>query len=80
MNCYTLSDIHIFLPAAGVRRTNYKEQPELYNVGSLGVYWSSSLVNDSTSDALCQIFFAVSSVHWNDVARCNGLSVRGVHE
>ena len=35
---YSLSDAHIFLPAAG-----YRDHGDLYDAGSYGFYWSSSL-------------------------------------
>lgn len=68
-------DKSIFLPAAG-----YRDGTSLYDVGSWGIYWSSSLYTDSPSDAFC-IYYNTNYVYWltND-SRCNGHSVRPVYD
>ncbi|MBP3467481.1 MAG: hypothetical protein J6K01_07740 [Paludibacteraceae bacterium] len=69
---YTISDAHIFLPAAGDRYCG-----NLYNAGAWGYYWSSSL------DATAQIGALLVNFRSDDVGcyfdtRCNGKSVRAV--
>ncbi len=62
----------IFLPAAGYRYDGY-----LYNAGSYGFYWSSSLFTSGSYYAY-ELFFNSSSQYRNYYSRCNGQSVRPV--
>ena len=65
----------IFLPAAGYRRDTY-----LYNVGSYGRYWSSSLSTDYPNNAY-YVYFNSGNVDWgHGYRRCYGQSVRPVSE
>ena len=65
----------IFLPAAGSRYDT-----SLYDVGSCGYYWSSSLSSGGSYDAW-YVYFYSSSVYRNDYyGRYFGLSVRPVSE
>ena len=63
----------IFLPAAG-----YRYDTDLYDAGSRGYYWSSSLYESYPDDAWDCCFN--SSDHYADsyYGRCSGLSVRPV--
>lgn len=75
---YTTSDIHIFLPAAGIRRGL-----ELKFVGSGGNYWSSSLIADNPQhmDSPQLAYFRLFSSDSSDLingGRCLGFSVRAV--
>ena len=65
LSSYSLSDVHIFLPAAG-----YRGGGGLINAGSRGVYWSSSLgaINN----------FYSCDVYADSGYRCYGHSVRAV--
>ena len=64
----------IFLPAAGYRRgTN------LYDAGSSGFYWSSSLSTDYPYDAWYVHFYSDNVLRFSSY-RCYGLSVRPVSE
>ena len=63
---------YLFLPAAGCRGYS-----SLYNVGSDGDYWSSSL-NTSNSGGAYGVNFYSSNVDWNSGYRYFGLSVRPV--
>ncbi len=63
----------IFLPAAG-----YMYDSSLYNAGSLGFYWSSSLYTVNPVDAY-RMNLSIS-VDWYDSGRCYGFSVRPVCE
>ncbi|MBO7476694.1 MAG: hypothetical protein J6U04_02030 [Salinivirgaceae bacterium] len=73
LDSYSLSDAHIFLPAAG-----YRSNSGLYFAGNAGHFWSSSLYGHDPSGARhCN--FDRSNVYpssHND--RCDGLSVRPV--
>ena len=70
---YSLSDAHIFLPAAG-----YRSNGVLYNAGAYGYCWSSSLSAGNTSLAW-RVYFNLSNVVRDIyVDRCCGLSVRAV--
>ena len=69
---YFLSDAHIFLPAAGSRHDG-----DLYNAGSWGYYWSSSLSTDCPFYAW-NVNFLSGYVGHNRSYRCFGLSVRAV--
>ena len=73
LDSYSLSDVHIFLPAAG-----YCYNSGLYFAGNAGHFWSSSLYGHDPSGARhCN--FDRSNVYpssHND--RCCGLSVRPV--
>ncbi len=62
----------IFLPAAG-----YRDDSDLYDAGSLGLYWSSSLSTDSPYDA-CELYFDSDDVDRSSNGRCYGQSVRPV--
>ena len=62
----------IFLPAAG-----YRIDSSLYDVGSYGYYWSSSLYTDYPYYA-CGLFFGSDYVGWNGDSRYFGRSVRPV--
>jgi len=57
---YSLSDAHIFLPAAGYRDTTY-----LYLAGSYGYYWSASLY-ESYPDCARYCVFLSSYVYTDD--------------
>lgn len=62
----------IFLPAAGNRSDS-----SLYNVGSYGVYWSSSLYTDNPSSAW-DLYFGSGYYYVRSSSRYGGLSVRPV--
>ncbi|MBR5531681.1 MAG: hypothetical protein IKU59_00005, partial [Bacteroidales bacterium] len=64
----------IFLPAAGVRSDD-----DLYNAGSNGYYWSSSLLT-SSSDYAYDLYFDSDYVDCDYYGRCSGQSVRPVCE
>ena len=63
----------IFLPAAG-----YRNGTDLFNRGSLGNYWSATLV-ESYSDYACYLYFYDGIDYWWD-DRDNGRTVRPVTE
>ncbi len=65
---------NIFLPAAG-----YRYGSSLYNAGSYGSYWSSSLPVGGPYDAL-YVEFDSRSFYWSGYDRFYGLSVRPVSE
>lgn len=69
---YSVSDTHIFLPAAGGRWGSGLE-----NVGSIGGYWSSSLYSNHPGYAYC-LRFDSSSVGRNYNVRYDGHTVRAV--
>lgn len=62
----------IFLPASGCRNFS-----SLDDVGSVGLYWSSSLYGDYSDDAYC-LFFYSDDENWTSDTRYYGLSVRPV--
>ena len=62
----------IFLPAAG-----YRYDSSLYDAGSLGHYWSSSLSTDSP-DYACYLYFRSDLVSWGNSSRYFGFTVRPV--
>ena len=62
----------IFLPATGERFDT-----SIYDVGSLGHYWSSSRDISNPSDAT-YLFFNSSDVYGDGTSRCNGFSIRPV--
>ena len=64
----------IFLPAAGTRTDS-----SLYEVGSYGHFWSSSLDTDYPCFA-CDVYFSSDDVYRNSDSRCYGFSVRPVTE
>lgn len=64
----------IFLPAAGSRCDTCQE-----DVGSNGIYWSSSLHTDYSYYAQSVSFFS-DYVYWGIIKRCFGRSVRPVSE
>ena len=63
----------IFLPAAG------RGGADLYDAGSYGYYWSSSLDTGGPNDA-CFVFFYSDGVRRYGSSRCYGFSVRPVTE
>ena len=71
---YSLSDAHIFLPAAG-----FRSDGGLNNAGSWGYYWSSSLDADNPNCAWGVYFYSgyVSNDYYFD-RRYDGQSVRAV--
>ena len=69
---YSLSDAHIFLPAAG-----YRGDGDLDGAGSDGYYWSSSLDTDHPSGAW-SVGFSSGYVGSYDADRYYGQSVRAV--
>ncbi|MBR5323603.1 MAG: SUMF1/EgtB/PvdO family nonheme iron enzyme [Muribaculaceae bacterium] len=64
----------IFLPAAG-----FRDNGDLYDAGSHGYYWLSSLYTGISCYA-CSVFFNSVNVDWDGNDRCNGQSVRAVCE
>lgn len=69
---YSVSDPHIFLPAAG-----YRVFSSLFNDGKYGSYWSSSLISTDPYDACC-LFMNSGSVGMSNDGRYCGQSVRAV--
>ncbi len=71
---YSLSDAHIFLPAAG-----HRDFGDLSSAGYNGYYWSSSLYTDDPCNAW-DVYFYSGYVVYNfyDNDRCHGQSVRAV--
>lgn len=69
------TDNWIFLPAAGCRYYS-----GLYDVGSRGYYWSSSLYTGFPYEALRFYFDSGSVIRSSYDGRCGGLSVRPVSE
>ena len=68
------TDVHIFLPAAGLRwATN------LSNVGNDGYYWSRSL-NTSDSSNAGYLYFNSNFANWSSSDRNYGFSVRPVYK
>ncbi|MBO4264301.1 MAG: hypothetical protein J5871_06465, partial [Bacteroidales bacterium] len=65
----------IFLPAAGLRYDS-----SLYNAGSSGYFWSSSLGDRGDPYWAYRVFFDSSSLNWAYWIRCHGMSVRAVTE
>ena len=63
----------IFIPADG-----NCEEFLLYNLGSSGEFWSSSLNEDYSTDGRYLIFFYIGGLGVNHCVRYYGLSVRGV--
>ena len=75
VNGYTVTGPNgnsIFLPAAG-----YRLDSSLYDAGSYGFYWSSSLI-PSYSNLAYYLNFYSSNVDWSNSFRYYGLSVRAV--
>ena len=73
---YSLSDAHIFMPAAG-----YRPYGDLYDAGSSGFYWSSSMLSNpldaqgiyfGSGDIRCGVY------NGSSVERSFGRSVRAV--
>ena len=62
----------VFFPASG-----YCGNSSVGNVGSCGLYWSSSLRSSYSGNAYCLYFFS-SDVYPGSTYRCRGFSVRGV--
>lgn len=62
----------IFFPAAG-----FMYEGTLFNAGSFGGYWSSSLLTDDPVSAY-YVGFSSVNVDWSSIDRCFGLSVRPV--
>ena len=70
---YSLSDAHIFLPAAGCLNGS-----NLSGAGQYGRYWSSSLYGNNPVNA-CNCYFYSNGVYSStDNYRCCGFSVRPV--
>ena len=69
---YSLSDAHIFLPAAG-----YRADGDLYYAGSYGQYWSSSL-DTFYPHCAWRVCFASDGDGNHDGFRCYGEPVRAV--
>ena len=65
----------IFLPAAGCRTDS--SDTGLYRGGSLGYYWSRSLL-PGEGNSVYYLLFESSVYEWNQYGRCSGLSVRPV--
>lgn len=70
---YSLSDVHIFLPAAG-----YRWGTDLIYVGYFGFYWSSSLGENLPYDAWDLDFYSDNVFPWGLSYRDGGFSVRPV--
>ena len=70
---YSLSDVHIFLPAAGNRWDT-----DLSSVGDYGYYWSSSLYGYGPNFAWYLYFNSYFVYPWDGNGRVNGFSVRPV--
>ena len=68
------TDKWIFLPAAG-----YRYGTSLYNAGSNGLYWSSSLYTDYPGGAY-HVGFGSDGVNWGSNDRGDGFSVRPVQK
>ena len=68
---YSITDVHIFLPAGG-----YKEKTAIKCKGSHCVYWTSTLTNIS-NNGVDYIFFVQFPSLAGEV-RCNGLLVRAI--
>ena len=64
----------IFLPAAG-----YRNGGSLYDAGSYGYYWSSSLFTPGACNSRI-LYFNSSNLKSDNYGRCFGLSVRPVRE
>ena len=62
----------IFLPAAGLQ-----DHRGLINVGSYGLYWSSSLATDDPDQAWF-MYFGSDIVYWDRMSRYYGYSIRPV--
>ena len=73
---YSLSDAHIFLPAAGFRADD-DGTFSLEGAGSYGGYWSSSLNTDYPDDAWDVVFSSGPVLDYSDI-RWFGQSVRAV--
>ncbi len=73
---YSLSDVHIFLPAAGCRN-----ESDLDYAGANGYYWSSSLGDYYGPMTAYDLYFDSGCVVPNDSSyRYYGQSVRGVYD
>ena len=70
---YSLSDTHIFLPAAGCRTDRY-----FRDVNCDGYYWSASLSESAPSSAWI-VFFYSAMVRNYCYGRSDGYPVRPVH-
>jgi len=70
----SVNDNHIFLPAAG-----YRDDTSLYDGGSYGYYWSSSL-STAYPDGARVVYFYSGAVNRNNDERYFGQSVRAVRE
>lgn len=71
---YSLSDAHIFLPAAGAR--SYRD---IDDAGKVGDYWSSSL-SDITPNYANHLMFVTDYNDKNIKNRCEGLTIRAVYQ
>lgn len=72
---YSLSDSHIFLPAASCRRGN-----SLNHAGFYGYYWSSSLDYTTASHNVCCYILSSGGVKISPEGRWYGIPVRAVCE
>ncbi|MBR6310758.1 MAG: hypothetical protein IKR52_06115 [Paludibacteraceae bacterium] len=71
---YSLSDPHIFLPAAG-----YRYSWNLYLIDyANGYYWSSSLNDYNYPYRAFSLYFTPDKVDWSNIDRDRGLPVRAV--
>ena len=73
LDSYSLSDVHIFLPATG-----YRYNSGLYFAGNAGHFWSSSLYGHDPSGARNSNFDCNNVYPSSNNDRCCGLSVRPV--
>ena len=78
-NSYSLSDVHIFLPAAGFRyEGELKLTNDKDNNKKIGIYWSSSLVSTFVYNAHCLRFYkGYCDVAWH-TTRAQGFTIRAV--
>ncbi len=70
---YSLSDVHIFLPVAGIHNNS-----SLYTAGKHGNYWSSTLYDATHSKFACCMSFDLDNFRSGFLFRFSGLSVRAV--
>ena len=71
----TMPTNKLFFPAAG-----YGDGTDLYDAGSFGYYWSSSLFSDYTDYAYHLYFYSDSVLPQCSYSRCYGYSVRPVKD
>lgn len=63
----------IFLPEAG-----FRSEYGLYSVGKSGSYWTATLQDENSNDALL-MYFSPNRIHRTAINRCSGSSVRPVY-